>query len=104
MSENNQVTRRTAIDQAIASSGFSCFEPTEFGLSVYEKWIIGQLSVNDAVALLIQYHKELEIQAESSDHQAAPNKLTITDSIRLKQAESDIVTLRMACLDIADQS
>lgn len=97
MPQHNRNVRQNAIKKANESSFLSGFEPSEFGMSVYEKWIAGELDVSSSIVLLIEYHKSLEIApGSSSDQKALPNKLGITDLARLKVAEADITTLRMA--------
>src|SRR5471032_1382778 len=96
MEKCGEAARRTAIEQAIANSALSGLAPGGFALSLYEQWIAGHWNVDEGVALLKQHHQELEANAESSDGQASPNLIGITDSGRMKQAEADITTLRMA--------
>lgn len=101
MEKRGETARRAAIDQAKANSALSGYAPSEYALSVYAQWVAGHWSMDEAVALLVQHHKELEAQAVSSDQHASPNTLGITDGARMKQAEADITTLRMAYLDVA---
>ncbi len=94
--ESDAALRRKAIEQAKANNALSGFEPSAFGLSIFDQWIVGHWTADEAVSLVIQHHQELEKSAAASDNAASPNKLGITDSARLKQAEADITTLRMA--------
>lgn len=90
--------RRAAIKSATASSALSGFFPSLYGLSVYEKWIAG-MDENEAIVLLKVHHKKLEDeQASTSDGKAHGNLLGVTDSRRMRIAEADITTLRMAAL------
>lgn len=99
MESSAVATRRNAINSAIANSALSGFHPTEFGKSVYEHWIIGRWTTEEAIALLKKHHIEQAQQNPNSDGQAKPNKMGITDSVRLKQVEADLSTLRMAQLE-----
>lgn len=94
--ENDAALRRKAIEQAKANNALSGYAPSAFGQSIFEQWIAGHWSTDEAVALLIRHHQESEKSAAASDNGATPNKLGITDSVRMKQAEADITTLRMA--------
>lgn len=96
MDERGQTARQAALDRAKANSFLSGLEPSAFGVSVFAQWIAGHWDADEAVALLIRHHKDLDAKAASSDHLASPNLLGITDSDRMKQAEADIATLRMA--------
>jgi hypothetical protein len=100
MREDLMALRRAAVEQAKANSSLSGFIPSEFALSLYEQWIAGSWNVDEGVVLFKQYHQELEAKADLSDGRAPPNLLGITDSARMKQAEADIMTLRMAELNI----
>ena|ERR1700693_4113857 len=100
MDEDGKVARRAAINQAKTNSALSGLAPSEFALSLFEQWIAGHWNVDEGVALLKQHHQELEAKAAASDGQASPNLIGITDSVRMRQAEVDITTLRMACLEI----
>lgn len=92
------IDRRAAVESATASSALSGFFPSLYGLSVYEKWIAGMDDV-DAIALLKAHHRTLEIeQAATSDGKAQENLLGVTDSRRMRIAEADITTLRMAAM------
>lgn len=91
--------RREAIERAKTNSALDGFEPSAFGLSVFEQWISGHWTTDEAVTLLIQHHQGLEKNAARTDNTASPNKLGITDHERLHQAEADITTLRMADMD-----
>lgn len=67
-------------------------------MSVYEKWIAG-MDENEAIVLLKNHHTKLEDeQAAMSDGKANENLLGVTDSLRMRVAEADITTLRMAVL------
>lgn len=88
--------KENAVRQAIANSGLSGFVPTKFGMFMYAKWVSNECTANEAIALIIKYHKSLENTEPLSDGLASPNKLGITDKNRLKSAEADITTLRMA--------
>lgn len=94
--ENDATLRRKAIEQAKANNALSGYAPSAFGQSIFEQWITGHWTTDEAVALVIQHHQEIEKTAASSDNAASPNKLGITDSVRMKHAEADITTLRMA--------
>lgn len=94
----DQAARATAVERAKVNSALSGYTPTEYGLSVFEQWIAGHWSVDEAIALLVQHHKEIDASASTSDEQASVNKLSITDSLRLKVAVADITILRMAVL------
>lgn len=99
MSESAIERRRDAISQAKANSALSGFEPSAFGLSVFEQWIAEHWTADEAVALLVAHHQDLEKSVASSDHAASANQLGITDRARMKQAEADITTLRIAEMD-----
>ncbi|UUZ46649.1 hypothetical protein LP420_22355 [Massilia sp. B-10] len=67
-------------------------------MAVYEKWIAGMDEI-DATNLLKVHHQQLEAeQAPTSDRKAVENLLGVTDSKRIRIAEADITTLRMAAL------
>lgn len=88
--------RRAAIKNAMASSALSGFVPSTHGLLMYEKWIEG-LDGNTVVASLKEHHRNMEILPGAvSDGKAKNNLLGLTDSGRLRNAEADITTLRMA--------
>ncbi|UUZ46655.1 antitoxin VbhA family protein [Massilia sp. B-10] len=90
--------RRAAVESATASSALSGFFPSLYGLSVDERWIAGMDDV-EAIALLKVHHKTLEDeQAATSDGKAQENLLGVTDSRRMRIAEADITTLKMAVL------
>jgi hypothetical protein len=96
MEKKSETARRAAVEKAKSNSALSGFAPSEFALITFDQWIAGHWTTSEAVALLVKHHKELEIQASTGDQQASPNKLGITDTVRLQQAEADIVILRMA--------
>ena len=57
------------------------------------------MDVNEAIVLLKDHHKGLESEhAATSDLKAPKNLLGVTDSRRMRIAEADITTLRMAAL------
>lgn len=88
--------RRAAIKSAMASSALSGFVPSPQGLLMYEKWIEG-LDGNSIVAILKEYHRNMErAPGAVSDGKAKQNLLGLTDSARLRNAEADITTIRMA--------
>ena len=93
------IQRREAINRAVERNAWNDLTPSQFALDVYEQWVDGYLDAEDAMALLLGHHQELERAALTSDHAAAQNKLGITDSGRLRQAEADITTLRMAQME-----
>lgn len=96
MNSLNKQSRRTAIENATASSALSGFVPSPYGVSVYEKWIAG-LDGIEAISLLKDHHKKLEAeQGATSDGRAQRNLIGVTDSARMRIAEADITTLRMA--------
>ncbi|MDO9421068.1 MAG: antitoxin VbhA family protein [Herminiimonas sp.] len=88
--------RKTAIESAINNNAISGLTPSPFAISIFEQWILGHWTTNEAVELLRQYHIELELTSAQSDLQASPNMLGITDTTRMRQAEADLTTLRMA--------
>jgi hypothetical protein len=88
--------RRAAIKNAMASSALSGFVPSAHGLLMYEKWIEG-LDGNSIVAILKEHHRNMEsAPGVVSDGKAKQNLLGLTDSGRLRNAEADITTFRMA--------
>jgi hypothetical protein len=90
--------RRVAVKSATASSALSGFFPSQYCMSVYEEWIAG-MDEDEAIALLRVHHQKLEDdQAATSDGKAHGNLLGVTDSRRMRIAEADITTLRMAAL------
>lgn len=90
--------RHAAIKSATANSALSGFFPSMYGMAVYEKWIAGMDEI-DATNLLKVHHQQLEAeQAPTSDRKAVENLLGVTDSKRIRIAEADITTLRMAAL------
>ncbi len=98
MNSTIESDRRAAVKSATTSSALSGFFPSLYALSVYEKWIAG-MDENDAIVLLKVHHKKLEDeQAATSDGKAYENLLGVTDSRRMRIAEADITTLRMAAL------
>ncbi|TCJ14924.1 hypothetical protein EZJ19_08540 [Parasulfuritortus cantonensis] len=90
--------RLRAVDQAIANNGLSGFQPSEFGRNVFEQWIGGHWTTDEAVALVIQHYRDNPIQ--DSDNAARENRMGLTDSQQLRLAEADITALRMADLDV----
>lgn len=104
MLERNRHIRQEAIKRAKESSILNGFEPSDFGMSVYEKWIAGELDVSSSIVLLIEHHKGLEMALGStSDRKASPKKISVTDRARMKVAEADITTLRIAELFAANK-
>lgn len=98
MNSTIESNRRAAVKSATASSALSGFIPSQYGMSVYEKWIAG-MDENEAIVLLKDHHKALEIEhAATSDLKAPKNLLGVTDSRRMRIAEADITTMRMAAL------
>lgn len=96
--------RRAAVESATANSALSGFFPSLYGMWVYEKWIPGMNEI-DAIVLLKVHHKKLEDeQAATSDGKAHGNLLGVTDSRRMRIAEADIKTLRIAALMVRSQS
>ena len=45
--------RRKAIDSAKASNALSGFEPSDFGLSVFERWVSSECNAQQAVDAVI---------------------------------------------------
>lgn len=89
--------RREAIEGAVASNGLSGFVPSAFGREVFEKWISGEHSTDQAVeAIKAHYRKANADPALDSDFEARANLLQITDSGLLRQFEADVTTIRMA--------
>ena len=90
--------RRAAVKNATASIALSGLVPSLYGVSVYEKWIDG-MDEKEAIVLLKDHHKTLEDEhVATSDGKAPRNLLGVTDSRRMRVAEADITTLRMAAL------
>lgn len=94
---NSTALRRRAIEQALANNALSGFEPSDFGRSIFEQWIAGHWTADEAVALVIQHYKQ-DFWADSDDS-APENNMGLTDSRQLRLAEADITTLRMAELE-----
>lgn len=90
------VNRRWAIGQAVASNRIDGLIPSAFGRQLFEQWIAGHWSADEAVQALIEHHKQNP--APDSDNAAQDNMLQLTDSRQLKQAEADITTVRMAAM------
>lgn len=90
--------RRKAIEQAIGNNRLSGYTPSDFGHSVFEQWINGAWSTDEAVLLVKQHYREN--RQPDSDNAAAENAMGLTDSGQLHKAEADITTLRMADLEI----
>lgn len=96
MNSTIESDRRAAVKSATASSALSGFSPSPYGMSVYEQWIAG-MDENEAIVLLKVHHKNLEVEhAATSDGKARENLLGVTDSRRMRIAEADITTLRIA--------
>lgn len=88
--------RRAAIKDAIASGALSGFVPSTHGLLMYEKWVNG-LDGNTVVASLKEHYRKMEMAPGAvSDGKAEMNLLGLTDSGRLRNAETDITTFRIA--------
>jgi hypothetical protein len=68
--------------------------PTEYGRSIHGAWARGGLTMATAIALLTAWHKARPAP-EKNDGLAIPNLLGITDSMRWRDAETDLTTLRL---------
>jgi hypothetical protein len=69
-------------------------------MSVHEMWVAGMDEI-DAINLLTVHHEVLEVeQAATSDGKAGENLFGVTNSNRMRIAEADITTLRMAVLKV----
>lgn len=90
--------RRQAIEQAIANNALSGFEPTDYGHSIFEQWIDGHWTIDEAVALVMQHYRDNP--RPDSDNAAGENRMGLTDSRQLHMAEADITTLRLAQLEV----
>ncbi|HQT29604.1 MAG: hypothetical protein B7X81_01195 [Hydrogenophilales bacterium 17-61-76] len=90
--------RREAIGQAIANNALSGFSPSAYAHSVYEQWIHGNLTIDVAVRLVMQHHRDNP--RPDSDNAARENTMNLTDSRQLHMAEADITTLRLAELEV----
>ena len=90
--------RRQAIDSAIGSNALSGYHTSDFGKTVFERWIHGHWTTDEAVAIVIQHYKENP--CADSDSAARKNQMGLTDSHQLRVAEADITTLRIADLQI----
>ena len=90
--------RRKAIDSAKASNTLSGFEPSDFGLSVFERWVSGECTAQQAVdAVKGHYrHRANTLADQDSDMHAKENLLDLTDSRQLRLFEADVTTIRMA--------
>jgi len=90
--------RRQVIKRALVNNALSGFKPSDFGLGVFEQWIHGHWTTDEAVALVIQHYQQSP--TSDSDNAAPENNMGLTDSRQLRVAEADITTLRMAQLEI----
>ena len=92
--------RREAIDSARANNALSGFEPSDFGRSVFERWIGGELTAQQAVDAVKGHYRANALANEDSDMHAKQNLLGLTDSRQLRLFEADVTTIRMAELAI----
>ena len=92
--------RRKAIDSAKANNALSDFEPSDFGLSVFERWISGECTAQQAVDAVKAYYRASTLADEDGDMHAKQNLLGLTDSRQLRLFEADVTTIRMAELVI----
>ena len=76
--------RRKAIDSAKASNALSGFEPSDFGRSVFERWIGGELTAQQAVDAVKGHYRANMLTDEDSDMHAKQNLLDLTDSRQLR--------------------
>ncbi len=90
--------RRQAIKHAIANNALSGFNPSDYGYSVFEQWIDGHWTTDEAVALVIQHYRDNP--HPENDNAARVNRMDLTDSRQLHMAEADITTLRIAQLEV----
>ena len=92
--------RREAIDWARANNSLSGFEPSDFGRSVFERWIGGELTAQQAVDAAKGHYRANALADKNSDMHAKQNLLDLTDSRQLRLFEADVTTIRMAELAI----
>ena len=92
--------RRKAIDSAKASNALSGLEPSDFGLSVFERWISCECTAQQAVDAVKGRYRANTLADEDSDMHAKQNLLGLTDSRQLRLFEADVTTIRMAELAI----
>ena len=92
--------RREAIDSAKANNAMSGFEPSDFGFSVFDRWISGECTAQQAVDAVKGHYRASALANEDSDMHANQNLLDITDSRQLRLFEADVTTIRMAELVI----
>ena len=92
--------RREAIDSAKANNALSGFEPSDFGRWVFERWISGEWSAQEAVDAVKGHYRANTLTDEDSDMHAKQNLLDLTDSRQLRFFEADVTTIRMAELAI----
>lgn len=102
--QRTQTERRQAIDQAKANNALSDRIPSAFGLSVFEGWIRGELTTQQAVDTIKAHYRANLVADEQSDLHAPQNLLGITDSRQLHLFEADVTTLRLAELAIDQKS
>ena len=95
-----EADRRHAIDQAKANNALSGFTPSDFGLSVFERWIAGELNTQQAVDAIKAHYRANPVPDDQSDQHAPQNLPGITDSRQLRLFEADVTTLRMAELKV----
>ena len=88
--------RREAIDSARANNALSGFEPSDFGRSVFERWIGGECTAQQAVDVVKGHYRASALADEDSDMHAKQNLLGLTDSRQLRLFEADVTTIRMA--------
>lgn len=100
LKEARAIARRKAIESAKANNALSGFQPSPFGLAVFEKWINGDHTAQEAVDAIRAHYSANAYSDGASDMQATPNKLGLTDSRQLHQFEADVTTIRMAELEI----
>ena len=99
-----QADRRRAIDQAKANNALSDRIPSAFGLFVFEGWIRGQLTTQQAADTIKAHYRATPVTDEQSDLHAPQNLLEITDSRQLHLFEADVTTLRLAELAMDQMS
>ncbi len=87
--------RREAIRQGLVNNRLSGYVPSDFGRAVFEIWIAGGYSADEAVTS-IKAHYRAEAVGELGDGAARSNSRGITDSAMQRSFEADVTTIRMA--------
>jgi hypothetical protein len=78
--ETGTMARYKAIESAKAINSLNGFQPSSFGLTIFEKWINGDHTTQEAVDTIRAHYLATACSNEASDMHAVPNKLGLTDS------------------------